>query len=302
MAGPVYGAVPCRPPAITTDARGGGRRTGIVVAAIRSRRTDRGGRVCETRTVTFFAGARPRAFAHRGWHIGDLEGCENSLAAMTRAVAEGFRYLETDVQVTADGVLVVFHDPVLDRVTDRSGPIGALPFAEVRRALIGGREPVARFDEMLAACPDAYFNVDPKSDAAVEPLLAAVDAADAWDRICFGSFSGRRLAAIRSAAPAHAATSLGPRQVARLVAGSATGLPTGRFTARAAQVPLRHRGVPVVTPAFIRRAHRHDLEVHVWTIDDAALMRQLIRLGVDGLMTDRPDLLRAVLQELGQWV
>lgn len=251
--------------------------------------------------MNFFAGPRPRAFAHRGWHIGDLAGCENSLAAMSRAVAEGFRYLETDVQVTADGVAVVFHDPTLDRVTDHRGPIAALPYSAVRRVLIGGREPIARFDEMLSACPDAYFNVDPKSDAAVEPLLAAVDAAGAWDRVCFGSFSGRRLAAIRSAAPREVSTSLGPGQVARLLAGSATGLPMGRFSARAAQVPMRHRGVPVVTPAFIKRAHRHQLEVHVWTVDDTALMEQLLRLGVDGLMTDRPDLLRAVLQELGQW-
>lgn len=257
--------------------------------------------VCQTHVMSFFAGSRPRAFAHRGWHIGELAGCENSLAAMTRAVAEGFRYLETDVHVTADGVLVAFHDAVLDRVTDRRGPIAELTFAEVRRARIGGREPIARFEEMLAACPGAHFNVDPKADAAVEPLLRAVDEAAAWDRVCFGSFSARRLAAIRAAAPAPVVTSLAPREVARLIAGAATRLPVGRFTARAAQVPLRQHGMAVVTPAFIRHAHRHGLEVHVWTVDDPAVMRRLIDWGVDGLMTDRPDLLRQVLAELDRW-
>lgn len=251
--------------------------------------------------MIFRSGPRPRAFAHRGWHTDDLAGCENTVPAFRRAVAEGFVHLETDVHVTADGVLVAFHDDILDRVTDASGPIAALPYREVRRARIGGREPIPTLVEVIEACPTALLNIDAKSDRAVTPLLEVLDQADLWDRVCVGSFSDRRLAAIRGAAPAGLARSLGPRQVAALLAAGALGRTVRRTGAVAAQVPVRRGGIPVVTPRFISAAHRADLEVHVWTIDDPAEMHRLLDLGVDGIMTDRPDLLRTVLDDRGSW-
>jgi glycerophosphoryl diester phosphodiesterase len=156
-----------------------------------------------------------RAFAHRGWHTGDLAGLENTLLAFRRAVAEGFRYLVTDVHATADGVLIAFHDAMLDRVTDARGPVAALTYREVRRALIGGREPIPTLAEVLEACPDTHLNIDPKSDSAVEPLLDVLTQERTWERVCIGSFSDRRLAAIRRAGPRGLATSLGPRAPGR---------------------------------------------------------------------------------------
>lgn len=225
-----------------------------------------------------------------------MTGLENTLPAFTRAVAEGFRYVETDVHATSDGVLVALHDAVLDRVTDRSGAVAALPYRDVRGALIGGREPIPTLHEVLDACPDTFFNIDPKSDRAVGPLLDVLRSRNDWDRVCIGSFSDRRLSAIRRAAPTELATSLGPRAAARLIFGS-----LGRPAAGAAQLPIRMRGVPVITPRLVRAAHRGGLEVHAWTIDDAATMRRLLDMGVDGIMTDRPEVLRAVLAERGQW-
>lgn len=244
----------------------------------------------------------PRAFAHRGWHTGELSGLENTLAAFTRAVNEGFRHLETDVHATSDGVLVAFHDSVLDRVTNSRGPISELPYREVRRAMIGGRESIPTLDEVLDACPDALINIDPKSDAAVPLLLEVLSRRRDWERVCIGSFSDRRLAAIRDQAPAELATSLGPRAAARLVVGtSRLNRPRRPGAAVAAQLPLRMRGLPVLTSRLVRRAHAGGLEVHAWTIDDADTMTRLLDMGVDGIMTDRPDVLRDVLQRRGQW-
>ncbi len=251
--------------------------------------------------MSFLDGPGPRAFAHRGWHTGDLAGCENSLAAFRRAVQEGFRYLETDVHLTADGVLVAFHDTVLDRVTDGHGPIAAATFDALRRVRIGGREPIPTMAEVLDACPDACFNIDPKADAAVGPLLDLLHDMRALTRVCIGAFSDRRLRTIRGAAGPDVATSLGPREVARLARGAVTGLPLRSTGAVAAQVPVRFGRIPVTTPRFVRAAHRAGLEVHVWTIDDPGEMGRLLDLGVDGIMTDRPDLLRDVLRRRGDW-
>jgi glycerophosphoryl diester phosphodiesterase len=248
--------------------------------------------------VSFLGVAGHRAFAHRGWHTGDLAGLENTLPAFRRAVAEGYRYLETDVHVTADGVLVAVHDAVLDRVTDARGPVAALSYREVRRALIGGREPIPTLAEVLEACPAAFVNIDPKTDRAVGPLLDVLGQAHAWDRVCIGSFSDRRLAAIRRDGPPGLATSLGPLAAGRLVLGTGGG---HGAPAVAAQLPVRWRGVPVITPRLVRRAHARGLEVHAWTVDQPAEMTRLLDAGVDGIMTDRPDVLRTVLDARGLW-
>ncbi|MEU4114958.1 glycerophosphodiester phosphodiesterase [Kitasatospora sp. NPDC028055] len=243
----------------------------------------------------------PLAFAHRG---GELGHPENSLAAFEAAVALGYRYLETDVHATADGVLVAFHDSRLDRVTDRAGAVAELLWETVRRARIGGTEPVPLLEDLLGAFPGARFNVDVKAAPAVRPLVEAVRRTNAWDRVCVGGFSDRRIAAVRAAAGPRLATSLGPREVARLRLRSLAG-PLARggapFAGVCAQVPERHRGIRVVDRAFVRAAHRLGLQVHVWTVDDATRIRSLLDLGVDGIMADRIDVLKGVLGERGCW-
>lgn len=244
---------------------------------------------------------RPLAIAHRG---GASAWPENTMPAFQGAVDLGFRYLETDVHRTADGVLVAFHDDRLDRVTDRTGIIAELPYSEVAKALVGGREPIPRFDELLSAFPDARFNIDPKSDDAVEPLARALQQADAIDRVCVGAFSDARLERMRELCGPRLCTSLGPKKVMRLLAASKPGinrLPRPQFVEGAAQVPHRAKGVTVVTQGFVDTAHELGLQVHVWTIDDPVEMHQLLDLGVDGLMTDQPAVLKAVLQARGVW-
>jgi glycerophosphoryl diester phosphodiesterase len=239
----------------------------------------------------------PLAFAHRG---GAGDWPENTMPAFEHAVRLGYRYLETDVHATADGVLLAFHDDHLDRVTDRTGEIAALSWAEVATARVDGREPIPLLEDLLGAFPDAMVNIDPTDDRAVEPLIAALRRCDAVERVCVGSFSDERIRRLRLRLGAGLCTSMGPRAVARLRLDALSGR-VHPSPAGCVQVPVQARGVTVTNAAVVRAAHRAGLQVHVWTIDDPAEMHRLLDLGVDGLMTDRPAVLKEVLQARGQW-
>lgn len=223
------------------------------------------------------------------------------MPAFEHAVGLGYRYLETDVHLTSDGVLVAFHDDRLDRVTDRSGAIADLPWAEVSRALVDGREPIPRFEDLLGAFPEARINVDPKHDASAEPLAEVIRRTGAVDRVCVGAFSDRRIERVRVATGPGLCTSMGPKESARLVSVSRGGPGGGGVQAPCAQLPPKQGRVPLVTERLVRAAHQRGVQVHVWTIDDRAEMAQLLDLGVDGIMTDRPKVLKELLVERGQW-
>lgn len=218
------------------------------------------------------------------------------MPAFEHAVELGYTYLETDVHATSDGVLVAFHDPDLSRTCGRPGTISSLRSDEVREARVDGREPIPLFEELVGSFPDARFNIDCKADSAVEPLVAALRRLDCLDRVCIGGFSDRRLRKIRRALGEGACTSFGPAQITALLAGAK--VPWG---GEAAQVPVARGPVTVVRQRMVGLAHRRGYHVHVWTIDDAAEMHRLLDLGVDGIMTDRPQRLKDVLVERGAW-
>lgn len=258
----------------------------------------------------FLDHAGPIAIAHRG---GADEAPENTLPAFAGAIALGYRWLETDAHATRDGVVVAFHDARLDRVTDAAGAISQLRIEEVEAAdagavftpdggatfpFRGGGVRVPRLEELLSRWPQARVNVDPKSDAVVGPLCALLDRLGAWPRVCVGSFSDARLRRVRALAAGRACTSMGPKAVAVARLASLAGtLP--RQGADCLQVPLRQGRIPIVTPRFVRAAHRAGMPVHVWTIDDEPTMERLLDLGVDAIMTDRPRLLREVFLRRG---
>jgi glycerophosphoryl diester phosphodiesterase len=238
------------------------------------------------------------AFAHRG---GAGDWPENSLPAFEGAAALGYTYVETDVHVTADGVLLAFHDDHLDRVTDRSGAIAELPYAVVRDARIDGREPIPLMEDLLGSFPDLRFNIDPKHDGCIDALVRVIERTGAIDRVCCGAFSDKRLATLRARLGPRLCTSLGPRATA-VLRGGGYGLPgSARLPATCAQVPAAVRGRTLVDERFVETAHRLGIQVHVWTIDDEPEMQRLLDLGVDGLMTDRPALLKQVLQGRDRW-
>lgn len=239
----------------------------------------------------------PIPFAHRG---GASEAPENTLPAFQHAIDLGYRYLETDVHLTADGVLVAFHDDALDRVTDRTGRIDELTWDEVAAARVDGREPIPRFEELLKTWPRARINVDPKADDAVPALVEVIARTDSVDRVLVGSFSDQRIQAARDALGPELCTALGPDELLGLLRafeGEAV-----EFKGQAAQIPpVDFKGRPLATPELIDVAHRHGIAVHIWTIDDPGEMHRLLDIGVDGIMTDRPAVLRDVLSERGAW-
>ncbi|WP_030907052.1 glycerophosphodiester phosphodiesterase [Streptomyces sp. NRRL F-5126] len=240
----------------------------------------------------------PIPFAHRG---GAADGIENTAAAFRRAAGLGYRYFETDVHATADGRLVAFHDATLDRLTDAAGRIRDLPWSEVADARVAGREPLPLFADLLAEFPAARWNVDVKAEAALLPLLDLIREADAWDRVCVGSFSEARVARAAHLAGPRLATSYGVRGVLGLRLRS-LGVPAFvRAGAVCAQVPVEHAGVRVADRRFLTWAHARGLQVHVWTVNDPDRMGALLDLGADGIMTDHLETLRTVFEARGVW-
>ncbi len=239
----------------------------------------------------------PIPFAHRG---GASEAPENTLPAFEHAVRLGYRYLETDVHATADGVLVAFHDDHLDRVTDRQGAIAELPWSEVGRARVDGREPIPLLEDVLGTWPDVRVNIDPKADTSVDPLIEVLRRTQSIDRVCVGSFSDERTDRIRAALGPRLCTGMGPDELVGLIRAFQGESVT--FRSQAAQIPPTDpNGRPLATPELVDVAHRHGIVVHVWTIDDEDEMERLLDVGVDGIMTDRPAVLRAVFERRGIW-
>ena len=248
----------------------------------------------------------PIAFAHRG---GALEAPENTWTSVRRAHDLGYRYMETDVHATRDGVVVTIHDADLARTSERSGLVREMDWAELAAVrLTGSDEPVPRLDDALAAWPEVRWNIDAKHDSVVGPLIETIHRSGAIDRVCITSFNDRRLARIKRALGPKLCTGMGPAAGTALrlasvlpgVAGEQLGRRVAGFGA--AQVPIRQGRVPLVDRRFVDTARRLGIAVHIWTVDDAATMERLLDLGVDGIMTDRPTALKEVLVRRSQWV
>ena len=257
----------------------------------------------------YLADPAPLALAHRGGAgYGPNVGVENTMAAFRRAVDLGYRYLETDVHATRDGQVVAFHDAVLDRATDAAGAIADLPWREVRRARVGGTEPVPLLAELFEEWPDVRVNIDVKADTALGPTLREVQRLGVTDRVCIGSFSERRLRAARRALGPGVATAAGQVGTALLRFTPAALSRLLHTPAPVLQIPAHHRmrgrTITLVTPGLVRRAHALGKHVHVWfhswSREDATEMHRLLDLGADGIVTDHIDVLRDVLAERGR--
>jgi glycerophosphoryl diester phosphodiesterase len=245
------------------------------------------------------------AFAHRGGATYEPNLYrENSLHAFKEAVALGYRYLETDVHATRDGVLLAFHDRVLDRVTDHTGAIADLTYAEIAEARIHGVDPIPRLAELLAEFPDVRFNIDVKSPRAVTLLAGTIAEHEAYDRVCVASFGIGRLYELRrrlSSRVPSAASALGVA-VNRFVPWVTWALNTPAPVLQVPlSIPLLGRSLTVLTPALVETVHRAGKKVHIWTVDDSEIMERVIDAGIDGIFTDRVDTLKDVLIKRGLW-
>lgn len=238
---------------------------------------------------------------------------ENTMVAFQGAVDLGFRFLETDLHASKDGVVVCCHDDRLERTTDGAGALADRTFDELREVDAGyrfGRRSdfpwrgkgveIPSLEELASTFPDAQLVLDLKEDDLTEPLLGLIGRLKAWERVIVGSFSHERLSEFRRASDGRVATSTSPPEV-RLVWHASRRGGSIAIQAEALQIPRFYRGVPVVTRRFVDTAHRSGVAVHVWTVNQPREMRRLLDLGVDGLITDRPDLLRPLLEERGTW-
>ncbi len=257
---------------------------------------------------------RPLIMAHRG---DPSSAPENTLLSMEMAVEVGVDILETDVRMTRDQELVLFHDDTLERTIGQPGTVndytlddlqefdaGALfttdegktfPFRGKGLKIVTLREALARF-------PDIRFNLDIKDKDPLAPSLLAsmIHDLEREDSVIVASFHSDQIKRFRKIMPT-VATAAGPDEVRRFVLATKIRLKrlAGRILYRAFQIPLSYGPLTVVTPQFIRFAHQNNLAVHAWTINDGTTMEHLIDIGVDGIFTDDPALLRRVLSDRG---
>lgn len=252
-----------------------------------------------------------KAYAHRGY---SPTGAENTLAAFRAAVERGFTHLETDVRTSADGVPMVFHDEHVDRVTEGFGRVSELTSGELARLRVAKQEPIPTFEQLLEEFPDAHINVDLKDDAAVPAVAGLIARHGAFDRVVAASFSDLRRRRFTRYLAEHGLPPIPVTGGAKLIAAfTLLGLVSrGRFqlwrlltpilkNVVALQVPIKQGPIPVVTKQFVERAHQIGLEVHVWVVNDAETMRNLLDLGVDAIMTDEAETLIEVFTERGIW-
>jgi len=251
---------------------------------------------------------RPTLVAHRG---GAKIAPENTLFAFTQARdLWGAHQIELDVHLSHDGVPMVSHDADVDRVTSGCGPVRALTAAELGRldaawnfSLDGGRSfpyrgqgiGLATLDEVLRRVPlPAMIDVKEDDEAARTAVIETIRAAGASERVCIGSAEDRVAASLVDAAPEMA--HFFPEGAARaFLVAVATGRPIADVPYDVLAIPFAEGTHEVATPAFIAAAHTCGWAVQVWTVDEPEQMRILLQRDVDGIQTDRPDLLRAVL-------
>ncbi len=247
------------------------------------------------------AGDRLTVFAHRG---GAGLAPENTRGAFAQAAALGVDGCELDVRLSKDGEVVVIHDATLDRTTDADGPVSALTAAQLGAVDAGFRfgadagfpwrgrgEGVPRLADVLADHPALPFIIEVKGDdpAVAQAATAVVARAGALDRVCFGGFADVTLATVRASQPG-ACSSAATEEIRRALYRSYLWLSPGRVPYQAFQVPETSKGTRVVSRRFVRGARRAGLVVHVWTVNAPEDIARLESWGIDGVITDRPDM------------
>jgi len=241
--------------------------------------------------------------AHRGFTAFKLP--MNSMAAFHEAVSLGFRYIETDVRATRDGVAVILHDRALPPLSGVPGPVDRLYWRDVGKADLGAGQSIPTLEEILTALPDVRVNIDIKAASAIVPTVEVIERLNAHDRVLVTSFSDRRRRLALRLLSKRVASSAG---TAAFLAVVTARTPRSRAYAwrmlrdsDCLQLPPRLGRLPIITPGLVRALHDSGRQVHAWTVDDPEVMQALLDIGVDGIITDRADLLRDVLIARNEW-
>jgi len=257
--------------------------------------------------IPYLSAEYPLRFAHRGsrflWP-------ENTAEAFQGALDLGYKYIETDVRISRDGVVVVFHDDTLERTTNGVGPVDRWDFADLQRLdaaywfdedggypLRGTGVKVRSLDEVFDMWPNVYFNIDLKGQGLEWPVADVIKRHHKEATTMIGSFVGHRVARFRRITRGEIGVSAGPGAVLAMVAASRVGR-TVRQPVQAYQLPYNWNTVPIGRK-LVDAIHEAGAQIHTWTPNRAADMHHLLDLGVDGIVSDRPDTLNEVLRERG---
>ena len=224
--------------------------------------------------------------AHRG---GALESYENTLESFDYSIGLGCKYIETDVQLSSDGVPYIFHDEDLKRLTGSNRPFHSHLSSEINDIKLFDQFKIPTLEETLITFPNTYFQIDFKSDEVVLPAIDIIRKTNSINRICIASFDSDRLEVVRNELP-DVCLSMGPKEVLALLLKS-YGLNKNDIPGDCLQIPIYKYGLKLVTKRFVDFVHSQDLKIMVWTINDKKNMDYLISLGVDGIITDKPKFL-----------
>jgi glycerophosphoryl diester phosphodiesterase len=228
--------------------------------------------------------------AHRG---GSIEAPENTLESFKYAIDLGSAYIETDVQLSADGIPFIFHDDDLSRLLGEDITFNSLHSNEINQLKLFESYQIPTLEEALKKFPGTYFQIDVKTDEVALPTMQVIQDLDAFSRVCIASFSSKRLKLVKKNFP-ETCLSMGPMEILKLLLSS-FGLYNKKVQGDCLQIPIYHYGIKLVTKRFVKFVQSLGLKIHVWTINDENTMQKLINIGVDGIITDRPKLLKDVL-------
>ena len=230
--------------------------------------------------------------AHRG---GAEESLENTIESFEYSISLGCKYIETDVQVSSDGIPYIFHDDDLKRICGIPKKFDSLSSQEIDKINIFDVHKIPKLIDVLDVFPDTNFQIDFKTDEVVQPALDAIKKSKAFERVCVASFNSKRLKGVRKNYP-DICISMGPKEVYKTLAASFN-LYKNNIPGDCLQIPMSYYGIKVVTKRFVNFLKLNGLKVMVWTINDVETFKFLIDLNVDGIITDRPKLLFEILKK-----
>ena len=228
--------------------------------------------------------------AHRG---GSIEAPENTIESFKYSIELGSSYIETDVQLSSNGIPYIFHDDDLKRLFGKNIIFNSLHSDEIDELILFDKYKIPTLESTLQKFPDALFQIDVKTDEVVLPTMEVIKKTNSTDKVCIASFSSKRLKQVHKLYP-EICLSMGPYEVMKLLLAS-FGLYRRKVPGNCLQIPIYQYGIKLVTKRFINYIHSIGLKIHVWTINDEDTMQKLIDLGVDGIITDRPKALKELL-------
>ena len=234
-----------------------------------------------------------KVLAHRG---GAEESYENTTESFEYSQLLGCEFIETDVQVSSDGIPYIFHDDDLKRILNKPVRFDSLSSNEIDDLSIFNSCKIPKLSDTLLRFPNLCFQIDFKTDEVVMPALDVINDMNVFDRVCIASFNSKRLQNVRSLYP-DLCISMGPNEVFKTLLASLN-LFKGEIPGDCLQIPMSYYGIKIVSKRFVDFVHSRGLKIMIWTINDIKTFKYLIDLGVDGIITDKPKLLFQTIEEL----